>query len=223
MITRRARSDTIHWMKNREPKTSCPRKPTAYQAAVGETALTMRHPPDFVPQQPRLEPANTEQIAQPTKETVPHPVFRNAAPARAVKHGHLGHARAAELAERGKESMRPDEERQVLQRLTPVCLEGASDVADRVSDHRPPNGIRDPGRHAAPPGVGAPLANAGNHVRGLERAQELRDARGVVLTVGVEREDDVPGRVTHTRRQRPALDRKSTRLNSSHTVISYAV
>src|SRR5258706_9461680 len=205
MITRRARSETIHWMKKREPKMICPRKPTAYQAAFGETALIMRAPPDLVPQQPGLEPANSEQIAQTAKETVPHPIFGNASLARTMKHRHLDHARTAELAERGKESVRADEERQILQRLAPVRLERASDVADRVADHRASHRIRDPGRDAAAPGIGSMLSDARDHHGCLERGQNLPNARGVILAVGIQSEDQVPARVSEAGRQRPAL------------------
>src|SRR5688500_19722700 len=59
-----------------------------------------------------------------------------------------------------------------------------------------------------------------------EGGEEGGDLRGVVLAVGVQGEGGGPAlvqRVGEAGAQRGALDRKSTRLNSSHLVSSYAV
>src|SRR5438034_4503098 len=53
---------------------------------------------------------------------------------------------------------------------------------------------------------------------GLALGLEPAAIGGALATVGA-----VPGRFEQVRAGQPFLDRKSTRLNSSHTVISYAV
>src|SRR3712207_6868222 len=56
---------------------------------------------------------------------------------------------------------------------------------------------------------------------GLERLEHPGDEPGAVREVGLARLDPVPGDVPQDRGL--GLDRKSTRLNSSHANISYAV
>src|SRR3712207_9275830 len=60
---------------------------------------------------------------------------------------------------------------------------------------------------------------------GQEWGDVSRDLPGVCRAVGVEHDDDVTGDGREAARERVALatDRKSTRLNSSHANISYAV
>jgi len=86
-----------------------------------------------VTQHPRLEPADSKEIANPSEEAVPHTIFRNTVLPRTVPHRNLDHARAAKLAERRKESVRAHEERDALEGFPPVGLEGAAHVADRVA------------------------------------------------------------------------------------------
>src|SRR5437868_4458022 len=127
MMTRRARSETIHWTKKREPNVTCPRKPIVYHRATEARRLWLiRDPPDPVTQHPRLEPPHAQKVANPSEEAVPDTVLRVAVSARPVAHGNLRHTRAAELAERGKEAMRAREERQSFQGLAPVGLERAA-------------------------------------------------------------------------------------------------
>ena len=111
----------------------------------------MSHSPDFVTQQPGLEPADSEQIANPSEEPVSYAIFRDASTARTVTYRNLDHAGATKLAERGKKSMRAHEERQVLKSLPAIRLERATNVGDGVADHGAPNHVRDPRGGAAPP------------------------------------------------------------------------
>src|SRR5258705_1196232 len=115
MTTRRARSEAIHWTKKREPNVSCPRKPIAYHAATDEKRLFIGHPPNLVTQHPRLEPADSEEIANPSEEAVPHAIFRNTLLPRTVPPPHLHHPRAPKLAKSPKESVRAHEKPEYLQ------------------------------------------------------------------------------------------------------------
>src|SRR5207247_9459734 len=73
------------------------------------------------------------------------------------------------------------------------------------------------------------LAHRARRRRGVERALHRRDRRGVaqpgavVDVVGAERGAEHPHHEVVPRRARHQQDRKSTRLNSSHEWISYAV
>src|SRR5690242_19763314 len=161
MMTRRARSDTIHCTKKREPNVTWPRKPIAYHRATDEKRLSLiRHPPNLVAKHPRLEPADSQEIADSPEEAVPHPVFRDAVPARPVEHRDFRHARAPELTEGRKEAMGPHEERQPIQCLAPVRFQRAAHVGDGIPDGGAAHRVRDPRRGAPAPGIGARRAHA---------------------------------------------------------------
>src|SRR5258708_38234040 len=115
MTGRQAGPEPNHWTKTPEPNVSRPRKPIAYHPATDEKRLFISHPPNLVTQHPRLEPADSKEIANPSEEAVPHTIFRNTVLPRTVPHRHLDHARAAKLAERRKESVRAHEERDALE------------------------------------------------------------------------------------------------------------
>src|SRR2546426_2053217 len=205
MMTRRARSEAIHWTKKREPNVSCPRKPIAYHVATDEKRLFMSHPPNLVTQHPRFEPADSDEVANSTKEPVSHAILGYAMAPRAMPHRHLDDPSAAELAERGKEPMRAGEEREVFERFPAIGLERAANVADRVPDRRAPDHVRDSGRGAAPPGVRPVRPHARNDVGVAERVEEQRDRGGVVLAVGIQRDDHAAPRVPQPGRERAAL------------------
>src|SRR5258705_1474562 len=182
MVTRRARSEAIHWTKKREPNVSWPRKPIVYQIATGVRRLWfIGQPPYLVTQHPCLEPAYTDEIAYPSNETIPHSVLRTTVLPRPVTDRQLRDPRAAELAERREESVGALEKRDSFKRLAAIGLERAAHVRDRIPDGRAPYPVRDFRGDTPGPRIRARRSHARDHVGPLQRVKQRRDAGRIVL------------------------------------------
>src|SRR5512138_3112505 len=200
-------SDAIHCTRNREPNITWPVSPIADQRTGFNHHLLMGHLTDLIVEQPRAQPEHSDEIVDPAREPVPDAVFGHAAHARPMIHEDLGHARAAELAERGEEAVHAHEHREPFERGAAIDLERAPDVGERVAEHPPANRVRDARGSAAEPAVLALPSNSGDDVRVAELLEKERDVGGIVLAVRVERDHDLAAHELEPRDERRALPR----------------
>ncbi len=97
-----------------------------------------------------------------------------------------------------------------------VRLERATGVGHPVSGQPVANPVRDPRCGAPQAWVGAADAVAHRQVVIGQPFDQLRDVGGVVLTVGVQRHDDVPASTLETRRERGALTVVPIEVQAAH-------
>lgn len=81
--------------------------------------------------------------------------------------------------------MEAREDRYALQHLAAVRLEGATDVADAVTEDGAACRVGDPRGEPAAPRILPAGAHAGDDVRTLEALEEQRKIGGIVLEIGI--------------------------------------
>src|SRR5262245_52139151 len=169
---------------------------------------------------PALHPADGEHVGEADEESVRDPVLGAAVAARPMAHGELDDPCAFHAQQGRQEAVHAAVELHPLQVGGPHHPQRAADVADRLVCRPVAEAVADARRQLSHEGVPASDADAVREVGVLERGEELREVRGIVLEVGVEgRHELAPSRLEACRERR-GLAAVLGEAQHAHAVIS---